>query len=211
MLGRRGRRLVLAEVPASQGAGSRPGALGRPQLEAYSGLAVALAGSRAVLATGPAKSDVALGLAAAASAEGRRVVLLEADLAAPALAGRLGLAAGPGLREYLLGEAEPPQILQSLVLAGPASGRAAEPLTCIAGGAPEPSPAALLDSDRCLHATGKLRRAYDLFVIDGPPAGPDSGPLRALADQVDAIVACGARREIPKRLPVPVAGVVLFS
>ncbi|HEX3325266.1 MAG TPA: hypothetical protein VHR65_09100 [Solirubrobacterales bacterium] len=208
---RRGKHPVLAEVPAAEGAGTRPGALGRSELEAFSGLATALAGSRAVMAIGPAKSEVALGLAAAASAEGRRVALLECDLASPSLAGLLRLAAAPGLHEYLLGEVEAPQILQSLVLAGPASGRATESLVCIVAGEPEPAPAALLDSDRCLHATGKLRRAYDLLVVDGPPMGPDRGPLRALADQVDSIIACGERGQIPRRLRFPVAGLVLFN
>jgi Mrp family chromosome partitioning ATPase len=152
---------------------------------------------------------VALGLAAAATAWGKRVALLECDLASPALAGLLGLSPAPGFHEYLRGEVDAPRILQSLVLAGPASGRAAEPLACIVAGEPEPEPAALLDSDRCIHATGKLRRAYDLLVVGGPAAGPGPGPLRALADQVDTTVVCGEKREIPKRLPVPVSGIVL--
>lgn len=209
MLGRRGKPPVLAKVPAPTGSVARLGALGRGELEAYSDLALALAGSHAVLTTGPARSEVALGLAAAATAQGRRVALLECDLASPALAGLLGLSATPGLHEYLLGEVEATQILQPLVLAGPASGRAVEPLACIVAGEPEPEPAALLDSDRCIHATGKLRRAYDLLVVNGPAAGPSSGPLRALADQVDTTVVCGEKREIPKHLPIQVTGLVL--
>jgi Mrp family chromosome partitioning ATPase len=185
------------------------GALGRGQLDAYAGLATALAGSRVVLATGPARSEVALGLAAAATAQGRRVALLECDLASPALAGLLGLAVNPGLHEYLREEASATEIVQPLVLAGPASGRATEPLACIVAGRPEPEPAALLDSDRCLHATAKLRHAYELLVIGGPPAGPGPGPLRALADQVDTTIACGERRKVPKRLPIPFTGLVL--
>jgi Mrp family chromosome partitioning ATPase len=211
MLRRRARQPVLARIPAPKSDTPRLGALGRAELDACSELATALAGSRAVLATGPARSAVALGLAAAATAVGRRVVLLECDLASPRLAGLLGLSATPGLREYLRGEAEAAQILQSLVLAGPASGRATEPLACIVAGEPEPEPAALLDSDRCIHATGKLRRAYDLLVIDGPPTGPGTGPLRALADQVDATIVCGEQGAVSKRLPIPVTGLVLFG
>ncbi len=211
MLGRRRKPQLLASVPAPKGRTPRLGALGRAELDACRGLAAALAGSRAVMATGPARSAVALGLAAAATAEGRRVALLECDLASPALAGLLGLSPAPGLHEYLRGEAEAAQILQPLVLAGPASGGATEPLACIVAGEPEPEPAALLDSDRCIHATGKLRRAYDLLVVDGPPAGPGSGPLKALADQVDATILCGEKSAISKRPPVPVSGLVLFG
>jgi hypothetical protein len=208
MLGRR-KYPVLTRVPPSSGSAARLGALGRDELDAYSDLALALAGSRAVLTTGPARSEAALGLATAATAQGRRVALLECDLASPELAGLLGLAATPGLHEYLRGEVDAAQILQPLVLAGPASGRATEPLACIVAGEPEPEPVALLDSDRCVHATGKLRRAYDLLVVDGPAVGPTPGPLRALADQVDTTIVCGERREIPKRLPIPVNGLVL--
>jgi Mrp family chromosome partitioning ATPase len=209
MLRRGLRRSVLAEVPAQHGASSRPGALDRGRLAAFSRLAAALAGSRAVLATGPAKSEVALGLATAATAEGGRVALLEADLAAPALAGMLGLSPGPGLHEFLLGEAEAPQVIQSLVLAGPASGRAGQPLACIVAG--EPGSAPLLASERCRHAIESLSAAYDLLVIDGPALDRDPDAVRDLARLADAAIACGRRAEIPKRLPVPVAGLVLLG
>jgi Mrp family chromosome partitioning ATPase len=208
MLGRRGKRPVLAEVLAAQGGSMRPGALGRAELQAFAGLAATLAGSAAVLLTGPAKSDVALGLAAAATADGRRVALLECDLAAPALADKLGLCSQPGLHEYLRDDAEAAQILQPLVLAGPASGRATEPLTCIVGGEAEPTPVALLDSERCDHAIEKLRRAYDLLVVDGPPLSEDPDALRALAEHTGTTLVCGAQREIPKRLPIPITGLV---
>jgi MinD-like ATPase involved in chromosome partitioning or flagellar assembly len=212
MLGRRRRRPgVLAEVRAPEGDASRPGALGRAGLAAYSRLAAALADSRAVLVSGPAKSAAALGLAAAATAEGRRVALLECDLATPALAGTLGLSPRPGLHEYLREEAEAAQILQPLVLAGPASGRATKPLACIVAGEPTPTPVGLLDSERCDHAIEKLRRAYELLVIDGPPLSEDPDALRALAEHATTTIVCGGRAEIPKRLPLPVAGLVLVD
>jgi Mrp family chromosome partitioning ATPase len=211
MLRRREKHQVLARIPAPAGSGSRPGALGRAELAAYSGLATALAGSGAVFVTGPAGPQAALGLAATALAEGRRVALLEADLATPVLAGTLGLSAGPGLGEYLRGEAEAAQIVQPLVLAGPASGRAIEPLACIVAGEPEPAPVSLLDSERCDHAISKLRRAYDLLVIDGPPLEEEPDSLRALAEHAGATIVSGERAEIPKRLPIPVAGLVLVN
>jgi hypothetical protein len=209
MLRRRPRHRVLARVRVPSDRPNRLGALRRTELDAYSALTLALPGSRAVLTTGPKRAGVALGLAAAATAQGRRVALLECDLASPALADLLGLSAHPGLHEYLLGEVNAAQILQSLVLAGPASGRATEPLACIVAGQPEPEPVALLDSDRCLDATSKLRRAYDLLVVNGPATGPSPGPLKALADQVDMTILCGEERQIPKRLPIPIGGVVL--
>ncbi|MDX6609506.1 MAG: polysaccharide biosynthesis transport protein [Solirubrobacterales bacterium] len=211
MLRRGSKHPVLAEIPAPEAASIRPGALGRVQLQAYAGLVGQLAGSGSVFLTGPAKSDVALGVAAAATAEGRRVALLECDLAVPTLAGVLDLSAAPGLHEYLRGDADAAEILQPLVLAGPASGRATEPLTCIVAGEPEPEPVALLDSERCDHAIERLRRAYDLLVIDGPSLSEDQDSLRALAEHAAVTIACGKRSEIPKRMPVQAAGLVLFD
>lgn len=211
MLGRRQKHTVLAELPSRDGS-SRPGSLGRAELEALATLARTLDGTRSVLLTGgPVKSKVALGLAAAATAEGRRVALLECDLAEPTLAATLGLQPTPGLHEYLRGDAEASEILQPLVLAGPASGRATEPLACIVAGAPEPAPVALLDSERCDRAIAKLSGAYDLLVIDGPALRENPDSLQALAEHVGATIACGGPGEIPKRLPVQVAGTVLVA
>jgi Mrp family chromosome partitioning ATPase len=211
MLGRRKKTPVVGEVPAPNGASARLGALGRAELDAYAGLAGGLRAAHAVMTSGPAKSQVALGLAAAALSEGHRVALLECDLAEPTLAGTLGISPGPGLHEYLTGEAESSQILQPLVLAGPASGRAVEPLACIVAGEALAAPVALLDSDRCDQAIEKLRRAYDLLVIDGPPLEEDPDSLRALSEHSTATLVCGERNEIPKRLPIPVSGLVLLG
>jgi Mrp family chromosome partitioning ATPase len=211
MLGRRNKQPVLAEVPTSRSDSTRRGALGRDQLAAYAELAAKLANTGSVFTTGPSKAEVALGLAAAATAEGRRVALLECDLAGPALAGKLGLATSPGLHEYLLDEVEASEILQPLVLAGPASGRATEPLACIVAGEPESEPVALLDSERCDHAIERLRRAYDLLVIDGPPLSEDADALRALTEHTAVTIACGERGQLPKRMPVPVTGLAVFG
>lgn len=209
MLGRRRRLPVLAEVPAREGASSRPGALDRVRLAAFSRLAAVLQYPQAVLVTGPRKRDVALGLATVAAAEGGRVALLEADLKAPVLADALGLSPTPGLREYLLGEAEARQVLQALVLAGPASGAAVQPLTCVVAGEPVGAATPLLASERCRHAIGRLCAAYDLLVIDGPDLDREPDAVRDLASQTDTTIACGRKAEIPKRPPVPVAGLVI--
>ena len=211
MLGRRRKHAVIAEIPAPRSESARVGALGRGALAAYAGLASSVSGSGVAFLTGPAKSPVALGLATAALAEGKRVALLECDLAAPGLAAALGLSPAPGLREYLRGDADASQILQPLVLAGPASGRAAEPLACIVAGEREPAPVALLDSERCDQAIEKLRKAYDLLVIDGPPLDEEADSLRALAEHSGATLVCGQQREISRRLPLPVSGLVLVG
>jgi Mrp family chromosome partitioning ATPase len=202
---------VLAEIPAAEGASQRPGALGRGALGAYSAFFAALHGSPVALLSGPAKTGVATGLAAAATAEGRRVALLECDLSSPALAGTLGLGSGPGFAEYLRGQVEATQILQPLVLAGPASGRASEPLTCIVAGHPDPAPSPLLLSERCAGAIERLARAYELLVVDGPSLADDPEAFAALARLAGTTALCVERNERPKRLPAAIDGLVVFG
>lgn len=162
-----------------------------------------------MLATGPAKSRVAVGFAAVATAAGRRVALVEADLADPSLANALGLEPVPGLQEYLRGEIESQAALQSLVLAGPAAGSAVEPLACVPAG--EPGPPSLLDTDRCRQALAGLRESYELVVVDGVPLDGDRLGLIALAEVADATLACGAPRELRGKLPIPVTGLVTVA
>jgi Mrp family chromosome partitioning ATPase len=213
MLGRRKKPQVLAELPPRRGGdGARGrGAIGRAELEALSGLADSVATAGSVLVTGPSRSTVALGLAAVAAARGMRVALLECDLAEPSLAATLGLEPVPGLREHLLEEAEATEILQPLVLAGPASGDASEPLVCVVAGAPEPQPVGLLDSERCDKAIQGLARAYDLLIIDGPGLGEDAHSLTALSEHAGATIVCGPRKTVPRTLPFKAAGLVVTS
>lgn len=202
---------VLAEIPARAGAGLRPGTLRRSELEAYGGLLEQLGGARAVLVTGeePARHEGALGLAAAAAAAGRRVALLECDLSRPRLADSLGLAIAPGLREYLLGEAEAERILKPVALAGPGSAAAREALVCVVGGRPGEGAAVLLGSERFGHALRSLREAHELLVVDGPPAALGEEATLAAAAEVDAAIAWAARAGAAPDLPLEVAGLVV--
>jgi Mrp family chromosome partitioning ATPase len=143
---------------------------------------------------------VAIGLATAAAASGTRTVLLECDLAEPAIAAVLGVAAAPGLHEYLRGEVGAERILEPLVLAGPGSEAAREPLVCVVAGRPADDGPGLLLSERFRHAIAKLGAAYDLLVLAGPAAS--SAPTAtALAEQVDATLACVGRGESATDLP----------
>jgi len=207
---RRGRAApVLAEIRARRGPATRSGALRRDELEAYSRLAGSLGEAQVVLATGPAKSRIAVGLAAVATAAGRRVALVEADLADPSLASALGLEPVPGLHEYLRGEVESQAALQSLVLAGPAAGGATEPLACVPAG--EPGPPSLLDTDRCRRALSGLRESYELVVVDGVPLDGDRLGLIALAEVADATLACGPVGELRGKQPIPITGLVTVA
>jgi Mrp family chromosome partitioning ATPase len=209
---RRRQAPVLAEI-GGVGGGARAGALRGADLDALGGLLKRFADRRVLLLTGEegVKSEVAAGLAAAAGASGRATALLECDLARPGLAKLLGLRERPGLHEYLRREASAPEILQPLVLAGPASAGAADLVVCVVAGGPTSNASTLLASEGFRHAGARLRSAYELVVIDGPPLarGGDSLALAVVAMEADVTLACvSAGASLPKKLPVPVAGLV---
>jgi Mrp family chromosome partitioning ATPase len=189
---------ILAEIrPHSEG-GSEVGSLRRSDLVAFNGLLESLGGRGAILVTGSegAASAAAIGLATAAVAGGTRAALLECDLVMPTIARDLGIAERPGLRDYVLGDAEASDLVQSLVLAGPASAGAREPLVCVVAGEPAPDDAVLLASERFRLAVKGLRASYELLVVAGPPLERGFDRVQEVAELVDATVACAPRSEL---------------
>lgn len=189
MRGGRGKLPVLAEV-----SGFRPGeeqvwSLRREDFERLTGLRERLTGVRSVIVSGGEDcGPLAIALAGAASATGQRTILVECDLARPRLAVDLGLEPTPGLHEYLRWEATPEQIVQPLVLAGPAAAGAREPLAFVSAGRQAPDPDILLGLQSFRHMAAKLRGAYELVVMVGPALGEDGPGLAAVATSADGLV-----------------------
>lgn len=218
----RGRLPVLAELAAPEGGEKRAWSLRRDDLEALAPVCKRLDGHRLVAVSGDdgRAAPVALALAAAASAAGRRTALLECDLAQPRLAASLGLASGPGLHEYLRWEATAPEILQPLVLAGPAALGVEEPLVCIAAGRPAPVPTPLLESESFRHAAARLGSAYELTIVLAPSLQEEE--LVLVAGAADVLIVAlepsrlsgrsrRALRRALRRLPAPALGAVTLS
>ncbi len=124
---------------------------------------------------------VAIGLAIAAAARGRRAILVEADLGAPALARMLGVAPAPGLRDYLEQTAGPREVLRSVPVAARGERLA---LVCVPAGEPGAAPAGGVGGGRFAALVERLPRAYDLVLITGPAAerGPDAAAIAGLSD-----------------------------
>jgi polysaccharide biosynthesis transport protein len=192
-------------------------------------------GPRTVLVTSAApeegKTTVSVALASAAAVAGQRVLLVEADLRRPCFARRLHVPAAPGLTDYLLGDAGPQEILTVLELMEPpvmnggkrrSGGGAAladAKLVCITAGTPVATAAELLDSERFDALLDKLRRAYDLVILDSSPILAVADPLE-LASDVDTVLVCvradqttreqlRATREALARVPDEAAAAVL--
>jgi Mrp family chromosome partitioning ATPase len=190
MLGRRGKLPVVAEIAGGAGGADRAWGLRERDFEALAGPLGELGDGGDVLVTGgePERRVLAVALAAVAAAGGRRTILVECDVARPGLAADLGLAATPGLHEYLRWEAKPPELLQPLVLAGSATRACGEPLVCVAAGRPAEDSATLLGLGSFRHMTAKLREAYELRVLLGPPLGDGEGGLKAVAAEAEALL-----------------------
>src|SRR5262249_41898231 len=73
---------------------------------------------------------------------------------------------------------------------GPGSPDAGDPLVCIVGGDRASDGAAPVAEEGYRHAVGRLRSAYDLVVILGPPLEEGDRALPLAAAGVDCLLAC---------------------
>jgi Mrp family chromosome partitioning ATPase len=223
MLRSRARLPLLAEIagPAEE---RGAWALRRSDFEALDEVLPRLAEHRVVAAVGEGEETAiaAIALASAAAASGRRTILVDCDLARPRLAQQLGLAAAPGLHEYLRWEAEPADILQPVMLAGPAARSMVDPLVGVGAGRPADDAETPLGLPSFSHMVAKLRSAYELVLLLSPPVVDEPGPCLSVAAQSDAVIAglrSGAAkggdgravRAAVRRLPPPALGSVAVT
>jgi receptor protein-tyrosine kinase len=178
------------------------------------------------------KSTVSSCLAMASAAAGKRTLLVECDLRRPVLAVRFGLPEGPGLTDYLMGNATPQDVIR-VVPSDPATmsegaespngaeadALAPEPLVCITAGSSPPRPADLLGSEKFKAFLAQVSDAYDTVIIDTAPLLTVADTLE-IVPNVSAILLCVrlhqatrdqalAAREALERLPHRPTGVVL--
>ena len=69
-----------------------------------------------------------------------------------------------------------------------AAGGAREPLVFVAGGRPAADPGAVLGTESFGQMTAKLRSAYELLVLAGPPLAAEPEELAPVAAQADAVL-----------------------
>ncbi|OFV87318.1 MAG: hypothetical protein A3J75_05455 [Acidobacteria bacterium RBG_16_68_9] len=124
---------------------------------------------------GEGTTRTAIGLATALAAErDTRVLLIEANLRSPALAGRLALDGCAGLREYLAGETTAEALV---VKAGGGSFSVIH-----AGGT-----ATDVNCDAIGEAVEQLQSQFDFVIVDAPPVNRYAD-TPALAAKMDAVI-----------------------
>lgn len=129
--------------------------------------------------SGEGKSVTSANIAYTMAQSGRRVLLLEADMRLPTLAGRLHIRRKPGLSNLLAGQCSGNDILQKTQL---------QPnLWVAAAGDIPPNPAELLGSGRMAATLEALSVHFDVVIVDLPPVTAVADAL-VVSKQVDGMV-----------------------
>jgi polysaccharide biosynthesis transport protein len=126
---------------------------------------------------GEGKTTLALSLAASAARSGRKTIVIDVDLRHPSVAREIGQPFGPGLVEFLAGEATADDIIHTAEFQTNLDFIPIKALTS--------SPVNLLESQELAVLLAGLRTRYDYIFLDGPPALiTDTRAAALLADTV---------------------------
>ena len=141
---------------------------------------------------GEGKSMTAYNLAVAMALDGRRVILVDADLRRPTVHKSCGLERRPGLTNVLVGELALDEALQNTHVRN---------LRVLTAGPLPPNPAEILNSKAMRRIHAELRERADIVIYDTPPclATADAQVLSADVDGVLYVAQFGATRKSAMR------------
>ena len=129
---------------------------------------------------GDGKTFLTLAMALFAVTTGRRVLVIEADLRRPTFRGALNLPKGPGLSEFLRGEAQLAEIVELY-----------HGLHIITAGKPSIDSTELLSKASFADLLSVVETKYDLVMLDSPPSLLLMD-AQVLARRVDGIIYCAS-------------------
>lgn len=127
---------------------------------------------------GEGKTITSVNLATAMAMDGKKVILVDADMRRPSIHRVLSVPGSPGLSEVLVGT----QPLSAVILP-----TEQENLYIVPAGAIPPNPAELLGSRRFDEVMRELEEQCDVVVFDTPPCIPVTDPL-IIAGRMDGVV-----------------------
>lgn len=202
----------LGHIPAIQEEGLR---LIR-DLEAFSPIAESYRGLRTnltfaavdnpvrtlvVTSSGPGdgKSTTAANLAVAMAMDGKRVIVVDADLRRPTLHRLFSVAPSPGLTDLLVGTHTLGEVIQPTRM---------DHVTLIPAGSVPPNPAELLGSEAMAHFVDAVRTMADIILFDAPPtlAVADAVLLSARVDGVLFVIGFGETKKTSARQALELLG-----
>lgn len=141
------------------------------------------------------KSTSAVNLAIALAQDGKRVLLVDADLRKPTIHERLGLEQAPGLSEVILGTVAYPEAIRTVtdlmlgklgveqVINAPGI----DNLNILPSGKRPDNPAEFMNSPRLRDLIDAVRKEYDIVIFDCPPILPVTDGV-TLGSKVDGVV-----------------------
>lgn len=144
---------------------------------------------------GEGKTTTVLNLAITIAQDGRRVLVVDADLRKPAVHNRLGLKQEPGLSEILVGNLQWREVVQTAadlmlgklgfdqVLSAPG----VDNLSVLTCGHLPPNPSEFFNSQRIVDLIAELEENFDLVIFDCPPILPVADAV-LIGPKVDGVV-----------------------
>jgi len=144
---------------------------------------------------GEGKTTTVINLAITIAQDGRRVLVVDADLRKPAVHSRLGIKREPGLSEVLVGNAQWQDVVQSApdlmlgklgfdqVLSAPG----VDNLSILTSGHLPPNPSEFFNTQRFVDLIAACEESYDLVVFDCPPILPVADAV-LVGPKVDGVV-----------------------
>lgn len=106
------------------------------------------------------KSFFAANLAISVASEGKKVLIIDSDLRRPGITSYFDLPKGPGLTNYLIGDAELKDIQIKTGVEG---------LCVITTGPIPPDPGRLIESNKLHNLINDMEMIYDFVIVDTPP------------------------------------------
>jgi tyrosine-protein kinase Etk/Wzc len=146
-------------------------------------------------ALGEGKTTVSANLAISMAQNGRRTLLVSADLRRPTIYRMFGLERQPGLTDVLLGRLNWKEATKSIsdVFLGGLSSRdvmrtpGLENLNIMTSGGIPANPSELLSSSRMPEMIAAVKESFDVVLIDAPPVLPVADAA-VLASKLDAVI-----------------------
>jgi capsular exopolysaccharide synthesis family protein len=139
------------------------------------------------------KSTTIANLAVTYAQEGKRVLIVDADLRKPTMHRYMSASNRLGLSNLLTGQFKVEDVIMDTYIPN---------LSLITSGTVPPNPSELLSSKRMVALLSQLREEYDMVLIDSPPilAVTDSQIISAICDGVVMVINHGkVKREAAKR------------
>lgn len=133
--------------------------------------------------SGDGKTFLSTNLAALYAMTGKKALLIDLDLRKPNIHTKLGMESGNGMSNYLIGDCELKDILETNTPFG---------FDLVRAGTIPPNPGELVHSDKLAKLIESLREEYDFIVIDTSPIGlvPDAYTIIEHSDLCLYVIRC---------------------